>query len=117
MNYLYLFKGSDDCAMLISLDNKSDVDEIAARNNATAYATSDERHPLSWAKLTGGILVFQEPPPRTLDYREQRAMAYPSMMDQLDAIWQAMDAGLLPKVTGFYDKIAAVKLANPKPGL
>ena len=44
-----------------------------------------------------------------------RRNAYPALGDQLDALWHAMDQGLLPKVVAFYDPIAAVKAAYPKP--
>lgn len=45
---------------------------------------------------------------------EARKAAYPTVEAQLDALWHAMDKGVLPKVEGFYDKIAAVKIAIPK---
>lgn len=44
-----------------------------------------------------------------------RKAAYPSVEDQLDALWCAMDTGILPKVPDFYDPIKAAKLAHPKP--
>jgi hypothetical protein len=44
-----------------------------------------------------------------------RRNAYPSVGDQLDALFKAMDAGQLPQVTGFYDAIKAVKNAHPLP--
>ena len=46
--------------------------------------------------------------------KQARASQYPAVGNQLDALWHAMDAGLLPKVAAFYDPIAAVKKANPK---
>jgi hypothetical protein len=49
------------------------------------------------------------------EYQRVRARQYPSINDQLDMLWHAMDAGALPKVDSFYDAIKAVKLANPKP--
>lgn len=45
----------------------------------------------------------------------QRRAAYPPIGDQLDALWHAMGAGVLPKVQPWYDAIAAVKAAHPKP--
>ena len=44
-----------------------------------------------------------------------RRRAYPPIEEQLDALWHAMDAGILPKVPEFYDPIKAVKVAFPKP--
>lgn len=47
-------------------------------------------------------------------YAEQRRNAYPIMGDQLDMLWHAMDAGILPKVQDFYDAIKSVKDQYPK---
>jgi len=49
------------------------------------------------------------------EYQRIRAPQYPSITDQLDMLWHAMDTGALPKVDSFYDAIKAVKDANPKP--
>lgn len=48
------------------------------------------------------------------DHRKLRKAEYPPIEDQLDALWHAMDSGLLPKIPGFYDRIAAVKNKLPK---
>jgi len=48
-------------------------------------------------------------------YRRDRRKVYPSINDQLDMLWHAMDDGALPRVDSFYDAIKAVKDANPKP--
>ncbi len=44
----------------------------------------------------------------------QREAVYPPIGDQIDALWHAMDEGLLPKVPAFYDPIKAVKSKLPK---
>ena len=49
------------------------------------------------------------------DHRARRAADYPSLAEQLDALWHAMDRNELPRVAGFYDAIAAVKTKYPKP--
>jgi hypothetical protein len=41
-------------------------------------------------------------------YVQQRREAYPRTPELIQALWQAMDAGILPKVEGFYDKIKEV---------
>lgn len=46
--------------------------------------------------------------------RANRARQYPPVGDQLDALWRAMDSGLLPKVPDFFNPIAAVKADYPK---
>lgn len=48
-------------------------------------------------------------------YKDKRRAEYPPIGDQLDALYHAMDLGVLKKVDGFYDKIKAVKDKYPKP--
>lgn len=48
-------------------------------------------------------------------YADYRMMAYPSIGSQMDALWHAMDDGLMPKVEPFYSDILAVKARYPKP--
>lgn len=48
------------------------------------------------------------------DHEPLRAVEYPLITDQLDALWHAMDSGLLPKIPGFYEEIKAVKDRYPK---
>ena len=49
------------------------------------------------------------------DYRKVRQAQYPTLGDQLDALWHAMDQGVLPKIEPLYSDILAVKQAIPKP--
>lgn len=65
-----------------------------------------------------GDVVFDENDQivqRQRSYAEHRAMQYPNVTDQLDALWHAMDDGTLPKAEPFYSDILAVKQAHPKP--
>jgi len=52
-------------------------------------------------------------------YKRTRADAYPSIGDQLDMLWHAVDTGdwtaAKVKTTEFYTALKAVKDANPKP--
>mgnify|MGYP000017574795 CR=1 FL=1 len=52
-------------------------------------------------------------------YARTRASAYPSIGDQLDMLWHAVDTGdwtaAKVKTTEFYTALKAVKDANPKP--
>ena len=52
-------------------------------------------------------------------YARTRATAYPSIGDQLDMLWHAIDTGdwtaAKVKTTSFYTELKAVKDANPKP--
>ena len=47
-------------------------------------------------------------------YQQSRASAYPSINDQLDMLWHALDQGKLDKTSDFYTTLAAVKAQYPK---
>jgi hypothetical protein len=47
-------------------------------------------------------------------YQRDRAKEYPSVGDQMDSLWHAMDAGTLPKIEPFYSDIKTVKNKYPK---
>ena len=52
-------------------------------------------------------------------YVDKRRVSYPSIGDQLDMLWHAVDTGdwtaAKVKTTEFYTALKAVKDANPKP--
>ena len=50
-----------------------------------------------------------------VSYSIQRQKAYPSPGDQLDMLWHAMNAGVLPKVEPFFSDVANIKAQYPKP--
>ena len=47
-------------------------------------------------------------------YKVKRIAEYPSIGDQLDMLWHAIDSGTLNKTSDFYTTLKAVKDANPK---
>jgi len=49
------------------------------------------------------------------DYRKLRRATYPTVTEQLDALWHAMDTGLLPKIEPMYSQIKQVKTTYKKP--
>lgn len=49
------------------------------------------------------------------EYSVNRRCEYPTLGDQLDMIWHAMDAGQITKVDSFYDAIKQIKDKYPKP--
>jgi hypothetical protein len=49
------------------------------------------------------------------EYQRLREPNYPSIKDQLDMLWHAIDSGTVDKSSAFYTTIKAVKDANPKP--
>ena len=64
---------------------------------------------------TGEIVQGGRPPaPIDMDYRKARADAYPSVNEQMDMLWHAMDEFHMPRVEPFYSRIKAVKDAYPK---
>ncbi|EKT4480247.1 hypothetical protein QEM02_000296 [Pseudomonas putida] len=48
------------------------------------------------------------------DHSKRRAAEYPSVEEQLDMLWHAMDQGLMPKVEPFYTTLQKVKQQHPK---
>ena len=48
-------------------------------------------------------------------YKKKREKEYPSIEDQLDMLWHAMDSKEIPVCSAFYNAIKVVKDANPKP--
>lgn len=53
--------------------------------------------------------------PRTKGYEEMRKASYPTIGDQLDSLWHAMDQNVLPRIEPFYTDIKTVKQQYPKP--
>lgn len=47
--------------------------------------------------------------------QNNRSNEYPSLEDQLDALWHSMNIGLIPKAENFYEMIKEVKDKYPKP--
>lgn len=58
-------------------------------------------------------MSYEEP---VQEYKNDRMMAYPSVGDQLDMLWHAIDANetLKTQFADFYNAIKAVKDAHPK---
>lgn len=48
------------------------------------------------------------------DYRLERRKSYPSVAEQLDMLWHAMDEGNVPVAEPWYSTIKAVKEKHPK---
>ena len=81
-------------------------------------ATVDTRIGGSW---DGNVFSYVEPTPPadTRTYVVKRADEYPSIGDQLDMLWHAIDSdnwtAAKVKTTDFYTQLKTVKDANPKP--
>tara|TARA_B100000424_G_C22917180_1_gene488005 strand:- start:78 stop:341 length:264 start_codon:yes stop_codon:yes gene_type:complete len=50
-----------------------------------------------------------------VEYQYKRKPEYPSLEEQLDLLWHAIDKGNLNKTSDFYKKLKVVKENNPKP--
>ena len=76
----------------------------------------EKHHAIPGATLViGKVPDGLRPKPAPDDaYDKKRAEAYPSVGEQLDCLWHAMDDGILPKVEPFFSKILAVKQTHPK---
>ena len=48
-------------------------------------------------------------------YQNARINSYPSIGDQLDNLWHAIDDNTLDKTSDFYTSIKTIKDGNPKP--
>lgn len=53
----------------------------------------------------------------TLKVKSERAKSYPSIVDQLDLLWHAIDSGKLDKNSDFYKTLKSVKEQNPFSGV
>jgi hypothetical protein len=49
------------------------------------------------------------------EYRRDRAKEYPTLAEQLDMLWHAIDSGTLNKSSDFYTTLKSVKDQYPKP--
>ena len=89
--------------------NADDLDQITWLAGTTPIAKADIQ-----AKMTELQTSYDAEA-----YARTRADAYPSIGDQLDMLWHAVDTGdwtaAKVKTTEFYTALKAVKDANPKP--
>ena len=87
---------------------------------AQARAKADRpAHASRWCNTTMAWLDERTAQQRAADdvaaIRLARRNAYPSVADQLDALWHAMQQGQLPMVPEFFGPLQQVKAAHPKP--
>ena len=78
----------------------------------TLLSSSEQPITLPGTRFVDGQWVNEDPTPQ---YAYDRQARYPSLGDQLDMIWHAMDDGLIPKIEPLYSEIKAVKEQYPKP--
>lgn len=70
----------------------------------------DKGDPITMEQLVAADAQLQ-----LLEYKAQRTKEYPSVADQLDMLWHAMDTGEMAMSKEFYTSCKAVKDKYPKP--
>ena len=80
--------------------------------NNSAYSRDELEVGIADDEVVSGWLSEQAEQAKT--YSDYRASSYPSISDQLDVLWHAMDTGILPKVDSFYSINKSVKEKYPK---
>lgn len=116
MQYIYLFDQSGRCLSRRGTDNPSMAEQLCQhQEGAASFIVTTEEVDVTRAWNEDGTLVDRAPPPPQLQYWQERLDAYPTIGDQLDAFWHAMNNGVIPKVEPFFSQIKAVKDAYPKP--
>lgn len=88
---------------------QANQDEFIVEGEADAL--TDMIDPTTQAVLRG-VKSPPEPVPET--YADIRRRMYPSVQEQLDMLWHAMDTGLMEKAEPFYSTIKTVKDAVSK---
>lgn len=71
MTYLYLFNESGDCTIIVHQFQEDMVSEIASRNGAASYLTSDVMLPLDRARNVDGVLQNVQRQPTTIELAAQ----------------------------------------------
>ena len=86
------------------------------KENPQAYADivaqANKEHKI--IKIVNNELVLVEKEPNVLSYKLLRAKEYPTIKDQLDMLWHAIDEGNLDKTSDFYLRLKKVKDEYPK---
>jgi len=109
---------TDVCYFTDIPKSQSDLDEMFHRVTGTddldSAITETGTCPYTYSQLETERQRLQDLEDAK-QYQQDRANAYPSIGDQLDMLWHAIDTGTLDKTSDFYTTLKAVKVANPKP--
>lgn len=88
--------------------------ELSIFPGYTYVGEYEQRPQLHDKKYNFSTQQWEDSSPFPLYVRNRKA-EYPTIGDQLDALWHAMDQGTLPKIQPMYAQIKAVKDKYPKP--
>jgi hypothetical protein len=104
----YIFKTPDNRPRVSTYEGENDLTEL----DLELVGTSDTEPQFTGREfwIDGGWKLLDLTPA----YLGERKVAYPPIQDQLDALWHAMDAGVLPIVEDFYTPLKQVKDSHPK---
>jgi hypothetical protein len=100
----------------VTEDPPGELTEFKWNWEAEDYSSLPKR-PSPRHEFESGRWVDKDPPPAAppLTVEQARLTMYPSVQNQLDMLWHAMDDGQLPKAEPFYSTLKFVKETNPKP--
>ena len=90
---------------------EGDTPANQAEYEARTIVWGDGETPMTWSDIQTKIAELE-----ALEYKEDRAAAYPAIGDQLDMLYHSIDADadLKTKFADFHTAVKAVKDANPK---
>jgi hypothetical protein len=80
--------------------------------NNSAYSRDELEVGIADDEVVSGWLSEQAEQAKT--YSDHRVSSYPSIPDQLDMLWHAIDLDTLDKTSDFYNNLKAVKDKYPK---
>lgn len=105
-----------------SFNDKESADNWIAEEQTRPYWKHDQyeqKHPDDEPVLIANGFTYSiedlTPPARELSYKLKRAQEYPSIGDQLDAIYKKLSLGEPEDYDAIAAKIDAVKKKHPKP--
>lgn len=97
---------------------------LALRPEATFNIYNNDYSTLKWYDQVQNAPTEEEVSAKYLElqaiedasmYKYQRQTDYPSIGDQLDMLWHAMDADVTKRIEPFYSSIKNIKDRYPKP--
>jgi hypothetical protein len=113
MNSHYVIFDIDTGEVLHSVFCQKTLLDMYTENGKHGALTVEKTYmPNEWRVVNGELVPVEQE--AVTDYRTERMFAYPSINEQLDALWHAMDQGLLPRIEPMYSQVKAVKESIPK---
>lgn len=89
--------------------------EVKIGNTYADIVWKDENETMPTEAEVNAAIVEVQAEIEANRYKQERAMAYPQLAEQLDMLWHAINNGTLDKTSDFYTTLKQVKDDNPKP--